>query len=153
MIPVWFDGICDGLLYKVNHWYERYESGKIRGTRLFLDTDGLKDVPVKYLHEIPLSQREAEALLRIMQAKRPKLPLTEQLAPITMHLRKYAMKMQGQTPVYVVPFAYYKPEVREILKALQEAQAEAKNTTVPVTVDSFVAEKRKQGGGIWNLNK
>jgi hypothetical protein len=152
MNPIWFDGVCDTLLAKVRIWYERYEKGQVRGTRPFLNTDGkLEDRPVKFLHEIPITQKEAEALLRIMTAKRPKLPLTEMLAPLVRTLRRYPMRMHGTVASWVIPFAYYKPEVREILKTIEEAQAEAKNTTVGPTVDQFVAEKKKQGGHLWNI--
>jgi hypothetical protein len=149
MNPIWFDGICDSLLFKMKRWYDCYERGKVRGTRQFLDTTGLKDVATKYLHEVPLSLKEAEALVRIMRAKRPKLPLTDMVAPIVSALRKYPMRMQGTTPVWVLPFAYYKPEVREIVKALEEAQADAKNKTLAPSVDVFVAEKKMQGGHLW----
>lgn len=149
--PVWFDGICDVLLAKVKQWHDNYERGEIRGTRKFLDVDGIKDVPVKYLHEIPVTQREAEYLIRIMKELRPRLPLTDMLAPLPNVLRKYRMKMQGQTPAYLVPFAYYKPEVREILRTLEEAKAAAKNTTVAQTVDGFLAERKKTGGHLFKL--
>lgn len=158
MSPIWFDGICDTLFAKVQAWHDYYDRGKIRATRKFLDTDGLKDVPVKYAHEIPLTRAEGEALVRIMKAKRPRLPLTEMLEPIAKLLRPpapgqkgYPMKMQGTTPAWVVPFGFYKPEVREILKALEEAKAEAKNTTIAPTLDQFVAEKKKQGGRLWDV--
>lgn len=152
MNPIWFDGVCDTLLAKIKIWYERYETGQVRGTRAFLNNDGtLEDRPVKYLHEIPITQKEAEAILRIMRAKRPKLPLTEMLAPLINTLRRYPMRMQGTVPAWMIPFAYYKPEVREILKAIEEARADAKNTTVGPTLDQFVEDKKKQGGHLWKV--
>jgi hypothetical protein len=39
---------------------------------------------------------------------------------------------------YLVPFAYYKPKVREILRAREEAQAAAK--------------QKKQGGHLWDMS-
>lgn len=152
MNPIWFDGVCDTLFTKINTWYARYENGQVRGTRPFLNTDGkLEDRPVKFLHEIPLTQKEAESLLRIMEAKRPKLPLTEMLSPLVKTLRRYPMRMHAGMAAWVVPFAYYKPEVREILKALEEARADAKNTTIGPTIDQFVADKKKQGGHLWKV--
>lgn len=152
MHPIWFDGVCDTLLAKIKIWHDRYESGQVRGTRQFLNTDGkLEDKPVKWLHQIPLTQKEAESLIRIMAAKRPKSPLTEMLAPLAQNLRRYPMRMQGITPTWTVPFAYYKPEVRDILKALEEARADAKNITIGPTLDQFVDDKKKRGGHLWNV--
>ena len=150
MTTVWFDGVCDSLLRKVQLWYGNYERGKVRGTRQFLDLDGvLKDVPTKYLHEIGLTQKEAEYLVRIMHATRPKLPITEMLSALPRVLRRYRMTVAKE---YLVPFAYYKPEVREILRALEEAQAAAKGTKTPQRVDTFIEQKKKQGGHLWDMS-
>jgi hypothetical protein len=61
------------------------------------------------------------------------------------------LRRKGGMQVYLVPFAYYKAEVKELIRALEEALAAAKNTSVPQTVDTFVAERRKTGGHLFNL--
>jgi len=150
MPSLWFDGICDLLYAKIKRWHDHYETGEVRATRKFLDMDGnLKDQPTRFLHTIPLSQKEAEYLVTIMQELRPKLPLTEQLAPLPRVLRSYPMNLRRE---YAVPFAYYKPDVREILKALDEARAAAKNITAPTAVEDFIAQQRKKGGHLLDLS-
>jgi hypothetical protein len=77
MPTIWFAGVCDSLLHRVQVWGEKYELGTVYATRKFL-TKSFEhhDVPVQYVHNVPFSLAEMTHLVRILTAERPKWNLT-----------------------------------------------------------------------------
>jgi len=56
---IWFSGVCDTLLQRIQMWEHKYEQGEIYATRKYLNKRlEHEDLVVQYLHRIPFSVHE-----------------------------------------------------------------------------------------------
>jgi hypothetical protein len=141
--PLWFAGVCDRLLAKVQWWFTNYEKGEISRTRKALDMGGkVVDVPLQYLHAMPFRQQEVDHLVRITAELRPKQAgLLELLRVLQRDLKKYRLLGTGER---LAPLPFYKQDVKDMLDALLDAKAGLGRE------DGSELQKRKDSGQfIW----
>lgn len=139
---LWFSGICDRILAKIQWWFDNYEKGRISRTRKFFHPRGeVVDIPMQYLHEIPFTTAELKHLIRIMSMLRPKQTgLLEILRIAQRDLKLRRMTPQGE---YLSPMPFFKSDVKTMLDALLDAKAGIKSS------EDDLYQKAKEGKFLW----
>lgn len=133
--PIWFQGIDDELYAKIQLWQKLYWGGEVHSTRKFMTPEGVKDKPTKMMHYIPFRYVELDRLVQILEALRPKTPLTEEWTqirsrfhaakPITYipYVKSYWSKAKLPKGIHrVFALAFFPEHVNEILSILNEAK-------------------------------
>jgi len=151
--PVWFAGVCDSLLARVQTWYENYEKGEIYASRLFLDTTFQKqDLPVLYAHDVPWRQDELEHLVRILKDVKPQWLVTSDFARIPALVsnkagrKKHAEMVKFRNGYFVLTLIFEYADLKELFLVLKEVKDGRRDT-----IEELLADKKKAGKEIWEM--
>ena len=106
---LWFAGVCDSLLAKVQAWLATYEQGEVARTRPFLELDGrVADRPTQYAHKIPWRQAEIDAMVRFLEAAKPESSLTADMRVVQKGLRR-SRQLPGSQ--FVAMMVFWKDDI------------------------------------------
>jgi hypothetical protein len=153
---VWFAGVCDTLLQRIQMWAHKYEQGEVYATRPYMTVESkdIVDVPVQFLHTIPFTLVEMKHLVRILNQEKPRERLTEDfvrlLAIISNPLRlRQVPKMIVMRPggIFVIRLMLEKVEVVDLAELLLSVK-EGRSGQLSV-VDTHLAKQLKAGKGMW----
>lgn len=139
---LWFAGICDAVLARLQAWYQHYDRGEIHSTRPFLNHDGnIVDVVQKREHRVPWKKMELERLYQILLALRPKSPLVPDVKKLLDNIDRCPL---GNGGYRIAPLIYYRDDVKELIDAMVEAK-QGKTETV----ESILEEAKSSGKSLW----
>jgi hypothetical protein len=138
--PLWFTGVCDALLYKVQLWYLRYEQGVACKDADFLTSEGqVVKKPTMYACKVALTWNELEHLERILLAVCPRDPLTAEVCGIR-KIWKQGRLLPGNQRIMTL--AFYASHVQQILQTLQQAKQGQVES-----IDAYIAAQKQAGKG------
>lgn len=143
--PVWYSGVCDSVLRKVDYWVRHYEDGELAATRQFLDPKvGVIDKPTKYAVTIPWKLVELKHLIRINTTLRPGTPLTEEIQRLE-KIWKHGTLLPGGSRVMTLIF--YPEHVKELRSILLEAKSGQK----AASLEEIMRKKQAEGKDLFEL--
>ena len=143
--PLWYAGVCDSIMKKIEYWVRHYKKGELAATRKYLDPiGGVIDMPTKYAVKLPWKKIELEHLIRIMNTLRPNTPLTEEIQQLE-GVWKHGTLLPGGSRVMTLVF--YPEHVQEIHKVLLEAKTGQKSATL----DELLKQKQTAGKDLFEV--
>lgn len=143
-LPLWYSGVCDRILFKVNLWDEHYDQGAVYATRSFFDeSQGVIDIPTVRRHEVAWEPVELQHLVRILEKLRPKSRLLEYMIQQHNRLKKEGQLLPGGR--YLIGMAIYHRDVKELLVVLNEAQGKKSKESL----SEFEKSKQGDSSGLW----
>lgn len=113
--PLWYKGICDQALYKVQMWMNAWPAGDVAATRPMLQTDGIHDVVTKRAVKVSWQTRELEHIVRILKESKPDWGLTMYMEQVLQGHKRSRMAPNGS---YVCTMVSAYEDVVDIYKAL-----------------------------------
>lgn len=145
-MPIWFSGICDGLLLKIATWHKNYDRGDIHSTKDWRDFDGsVKKVIVKRIHRIPFSSPELEHLQRILSDMPLGEEIGKQIGIIKDEVWKNGTLIKGNQRI--LELAFYPHQVEQMYKLLQAC----KNAPKTRIIDKAIEENKAGGKDIFEM--
>jgi len=139
---LWFKGICDGILAKVQKWYRDYDRGEVFATRDWRhQVGGTVKVPVVRLHSIPFTRVEVDRLLGIVQALSENLALKTNAALMEVSWRKSRPVAAGPPGHRWMKLAFRKSEIKSLIDALIMAKT---GQAAPASLDAELLEAYKK---------
>lgn len=146
---IWYAGICDQLLLKINMWFAFYNKGEVATTRDYLDIrKGVIPKATSYAHKIPFRLEELEQLVRITSRMRPNTALLEELTIIkdkwklgkpvngNLYASSYWTHVILPPGIHrVVTLIFFPEHVTEIRNILIEAKTGQKNMGIKEQLD------------------
>ncbi len=138
---LWFRGVCDSLLSKVQAWHKGWNTGRVAGTRPYMDVSGMIDVPTIREHDIAFHPRELEYAIKIMKAIKPMAPMTALLERARQGLDRCQLLPGG---LRRVKLQTYFEDVDVLLKTLVEAK------TGQTSLEDQIASQPNTGSGLWS---
>jgi hypothetical protein len=152
-MSLWFRPACDTLLAKIQVWHDKYEKGEVYSTRDWLSPIGsVEKMPTRYLHRVPFHPVEFKHLIAIMKAGEAKNKLTVDLEKIwqSMQMRFSNVPFTSRpkwmaSGEWLVPMAYYKADVKELVDALLRARDGRE------TLEDLMKSQKEQGKGLFEV--
>jgi hypothetical protein len=143
---IWFAGICDRLLVKIQYWYNSYELGEVAATREYCDeiTGKIYPKPTVYAVRLPWKLTELDHLSRIVMILRPNTPLSEEIAGLRNIWAKGIMAPSGER---ILTLIFRKEQVKELLDLLMQA----KTSKEVKKVDDVIKEQQEQGKDLFEV--
>lgn len=119
--PLWFAGICDSMLRKVEFWLRAWPSGNVYATRTHMSKTGeITDVPTMRDVRVAWHPNELKHLVRILKTVRPKWTVTADLEALLPKLEHCRLLAKGER---LVPMCSYYNDPQEILELLRQVKA------------------------------
>lgn len=141
--PVWFAGVCDSMLFKVESWLRAWPRGDIFATRTGWSVDGGEfEVVTGRLVKVPLTRSELEHLIRILDAVKPNWLFT---AFLKLKLSKFETFRLLPGNVRVVPMESGDEPLQQAVELLRAA----KTGTVSLSKQIETALDEKKDGPLW----
>lgn len=145
--PVWFEGICDGLLSKVATWHANYHTlGDAHSTRDFLNNE-MQIVPMitKRVHTIAFSEPETIYLRKIMKKYCDNKALIEEVNAFTSNWKAKPLALNKTRKFRL---ALYPEHVQQMFETLVKAKREHLKGT---SVDTMIEIAKKEGKDLFSL--
>lgn len=138
---VWYRGICDEALAKVELWLRAWPMGDVAATRPLMDKGRIVDVPTKRAVKMSWRTGELEHIVRILQTVKPNWELTGYMEEVLAH-HKSGRKVAGSFGLeFVCIMMTYIQDVEEIRNVLVDVRDNKENPS----------EGLKPGDSLWNF--
>ena len=150
MDPIWFTGVCDGILDKLTGWYLNWHRGEPYMDELlqinYYEKEGSKPITTVRRVYIPWKDGELDHIIRIIKAlKGEQDPKWGRLVAMLEKTKPMALKaklLPGGARLVSMDFRL------NDVKALVDVMTEAK-TGKKQALSEQAEEKRKEGKGLW----
>ena len=121
MSSLWYAGICDRVLARVESWRDNYHTGEISATRPYLHPKTLKptDLVTKRALWVPWRIDEMQHLVSILEAMVPGSGILADFHEIQKRLPNCRARAGGY---YLIMLNFYEQDVRELCDLLLEAK-------------------------------
>lgn len=146
-MAIWYSGICDVLLTRVQFWYKNYEFGEVCKDQDYLSLEGeVQKKPTMYAYKMPWSKIELSHLVRIMQESNPNSDLTKEVAKLP-EIWKRGQRVPVPGEYRMMTLAFYKEHVKEILDTLLQT----KSNTTSSPIDEVIKQRKEAGKDLFEV--
>ena len=152
---VWFQGVCDSLLARIETWEANYQKGEIYSTRHYLtERFEHEDTPVQYVHKVPFALNELSNLVRILTAEKPKWSTTNTFVKLYEIAKNPLARKKHEKMITTMPNGMFMMslllewseliELRDLLRKVKTGKVQE-----PAGIEGMLAAKKAEGKGMW----